>query len=504
MGYLAVLIMACVVGACESHLVNNLVHDAALPTCAALLHQASHRPRLSAPMPPDLRGKWVSSRCESRPGPRHVLRSYTFHHDKSFHLALHLYRDASCAHPTYTLSAHGHLTLGRPSWVTPGGTEAEYIVSRVEVVSHTHRDAALVAAAVNASCPGKVIKPWKPHKPHTVLAYTETNNEVMEDDDCGRNLGAAWHELQLVRVELTAPKHSQKGTQGGSSSSSMMGARKELFLGDIHTDFSKQDLYRPTGYQPPLLNVKYASDCGVCGAVGRSNERSPAHLHAGPALPLVLAGAWASPRCETRPYGMFLTRHLLFSPARQEWSMTLRYYHDPECSRPSFTLHATGTYAHATPAPYAHDFTVSRLVLTPEDADLASALNSYKGKECGRPGKWTPKKSQDVTSTGGCKAVGVRVPVVEKEIIRTGVDETGGMWLMLGQTATTPRQLGDTPRPTSWGPTLISCRHYNTHEQDNSLRPMVGARVASSAASLTYTKPIIVALLVLLALTWKP
>ncbi|XP_047482948.1 protein APCDD1-like [Penaeus chinensis] len=198
------------------------------------------------------------------------------------------------------------------------------------------------------------------------------------------------------------------------------------------------------------------SDCAVCGLVGRSNERSPAHLHAGPDLPLLLAGSWASHRCETRPYGMFLTRHIVFSPTDNDWKMTFRYYHDPECSRPSFTLAAHGSYARAAPSPYAYDFHVSRMVLTPDDADLANALNSYKGKECGRPGSWDKGKPQDITPTGGCQAVGVRVPVVEKEILRSGVDENGGMWLALGQTATTPLQVGGLARPTSWGPQLIS------------------------------------------------
>ncbi|XP_042864959.1 protein APCDD1-like [Penaeus japonicus] len=258
--------------------------------------------------------------------------------------------------------------------------------------------------------------------------------------------------------------------------------RRELFLGDVHTDLSKQEVYRPTGYQQPLLNTKYVNDCGVCGLVGRSNERSPAHLHSGPELPLLLAGSWASHRCETRPYGMFLTRHIIFSPTDNDWKMTLRYYHDPECSRPSFTLAAHGSYIRAAPSPYAYDFHVSRMVLTPDDSDLANALNSYKGKECGRPGSWETGKAQDITPTGGCQAVGVRVPVVEKEILRSGVNEDGGMWLALGQTATTPIQVGGLARPTSWGPQLVRCRHYSPRDLDNNLQPMVGARTAYSAA----------------------
>ncbi|MPC88416.1 Protein APCDD1-like [Portunus trituberculatus] len=69
-------------------------------------------------------------RCETRPGPQYILRSYTFHRDGSFLLSLHTYRDPSCAHPARSLMARGNLTLGRPSWITPGGTEAEYTLSK--------------------------------------------------------------------------------------------------------------------------------------------------------------------------------------------------------------------------------------------------------------------------------------------------------------------------------------------------------------------------------------
>ncbi|XP_066939628.1 protein APCDD1-like isoform X2 [Macrobrachium rosenbergii] len=480
----------------DCNVMNNLVHDIGLPTCTALLHQASRRSaKTTAVLPPDIHGKWLSTSCESRPGPRYVLRSYSFHRDSTFQLALHFYRDPSCAHPVHTLSAHGHITMGRPSWVTPGGTEAEYTLTKVEVIAHSHRDAALIAAQVNATCPGKVNKPWKPHRPHTVLAYMETTNDVAQDEDCTRGLGGAWHELQLLRVEetrlskLSASSSSSSSSSSSASSSSSSssptvtsGAKRELFLGDLHTDVNKQDLYRPTGYQTPLVNAKHAVDCGICNAVARSSERSPPHLHAGPNLPLILAGSWASSHCETRPYGMFLTRYLTFSPEKSDWAMTLRYYHDPECSRPSFTLAATGSYRRANPPPYAYDMNVNRLVLTPEDADLANELNAYKGKECGDPGKWVAKISQDVTHTGGCLAVGVRVPTVEKEIMRSGIDDAGRIWLTLGQTATSARQEGNNPRPTSWGARLLRCQPYASPDDDNSLLPMVGARTASSGS----------------------
>ena len=197
--------------------------------------------------------------------------------------------------------------------------------------------------------------------------------------------------------------------------------------------------------------------------------------------------------------------------------MTLRHYHDPECTRPSFTLQASGIHRPATilPSPtsprrtfvttYAHDFNVTRLLLTPEDDFLSRALNQYNKADCGVKGSWVRGEAQDVTPTGGCAAVGVRVPAVRKEIVRTGVDETGRMWLTLGQTPTTT-QLSEARRPTSWGPELTSCRSYHAYHHDNALLPIVGARTASSASTKHSlpTGTTLLALMALLAATHRP
>lgn len=181
--------------------------------------------------------------------------------------------------------------------------------------------------------------------------------------------------------------------------------------------------------------------------------------------------------------------------------MTLRHYHDPECSRPSFTLQASGTHAPAPAAapaaaprhapraaPHAHDFNVTQLLLTPEDEYLARALNQYGEEDCGARGSWETGAAQDVTPGGGCAAVGVRVPALEREIVRTGVDEAGHMWLALGQTPTT-HPLAGGRRPTSWGPELTSCRSYHAYHLDNVLVPVVGARTASTAPTLPAPPP---------------
>lgn len=76
-------------------------------------------------------------RCEVRPGPVFLLRSYTFLKDGSFRLVQFHYSDESCIIPRLTLSAKGALLLRGGSWVTPGGTEAEYTLARVTVTPHS-------------------------------------------------------------------------------------------------------------------------------------------------------------------------------------------------------------------------------------------------------------------------------------------------------------------------------------------------------------------------------
>lgn len=88
-------------------------------------------------------------RCEVRPGPEFLLRKYHFYEDGSFHLQQFFYLDNSCTVPAYALDAWGKLQLSRPSWVVPGGTEAEAELSRVHVVPYTADIADRIAQRVN-------------------------------------------------------------------------------------------------------------------------------------------------------------------------------------------------------------------------------------------------------------------------------------------------------------------------------------------------------------------
>lgn len=120
---------------------------------------------------------------------------------------------------------------------------------------------------------------------------------------------------------------------------------------------------------------------------------------------------------------------------------------------------------------------VRKMTIIPEDKNFAGQLNRLPGRACGIQGRWRKGKAQDVTLTGGCFPLGLKVPSIEPEILRFESGDKGEVYLTLGQTPTWPyKGKGTAPRPTSWGPKLQKC---NDIPQTNEiLKPIVGARVA--------------------------
>ncbi|XP_078608676.1 protein APCDD1-like isoform X2 [Branchiostoma floridae x Branchiostoma japonicum] len=207
-------------------------------TCGRRLKTLVHGALVVAPMPPNITGKWVSSRCEVRPGPQFITRSYTFKDNMDFQTYQFFYADQHCVSPLYTVTAHGTILLRQVSWITRGGTEADYWLETVSVTSHSQEVSSYLSARVNATCPGFIPpdRQWYNNVPYQVLSRRG-------ERDCAAGLDFVLHELQLLRVERRQDARDGHVTM-------------ELFLGDIHTDRAQRLLYRPTSYQPPLVNVE--------------------------------------------------------------------------------------------------------------------------------------------------------------------------------------------------------------------------------------------------------
>ena len=120
-----------------------------------------------------------------------------------------------------------------------------------------------------------------------------------------------------------------------------------------------------------------SSECGqVCESITMATEYFPPQLSgkgrsssydgvtAGTAS-LQLDGSWASRRCESRPYGIQLSRHYQFDDIDGTWSSRHNYFSDVSCRRPLYSLDVSGTFTiHDEPSPllddtYHIDFNVS-------------------------------------------------------------------------------------------------------------------------------------------------
>jgi len=93
------------------------------------------------------------------------------------------------------------------------------------------------------------------------------------------------------------------------------------------------------------------------------------------------------------------------------------YFADPACSRPTLTVLAGGSYSPGSDSERVQgatefDFYVRTVSITVHDDSTARNLNGLKGDRCGIDGSWTVGRPQDVTLTGGCLGLGIRVPTV--------------------------------------------------------------------------------------------
>ena len=75
---------------------------------------------------------------------------------------------------------------------------------------------------------------------------------------------------------------------------------------------------------------------------------------------------------------------------------------------------------------------VTRLKVTPHDTRTAESMNHYSGDGCGKAHAWKAGQEQDVTWTGGCVTLGIRLPNMERDIMRMEVVRRK-LYLYVGQ-----------------------------------------------------------------------
>ncbi|XP_066520387.1 protein APCDD1-like isoform X2 [Hoplias malabaricus] len=416
------------------------------PQCQTHLRYLQDGTKITASIPPRLDGQWVSSRCEVRTGPEFLTRSYIFYPRpmQLFKALQHYYLDSDCQVPAYSLLIQGKLNMRQASWITRGATEAEYTLHKVSLVIHNQQSAYRLTVQVPSACldlgpEGHLL----PHHQYELF-------NVKAEKDCLGTLHFSMMELQLLRVETHYHAHGQLS--------------KELFLGDVHTDWNQRVHYRPTGYQEPLQNaMHHIHPCPVCALVYHSSEKHPPVLPPSWSFPLDLNGHWVSQRCEARPAVLFLTRLFIFDKERRSWEGTYHHYSDPNCRHRTFSIVASGRYSHMEPSAKVRGatelvFTVTHTKVTVVDLSLVQLLNSSEEGSCGQAGRWEPGTEQDVTWTAGCKVLGILLPHTEYELFKMERDHKGRHLLFIGER---PPDGGnpDRPvkRPTSFQTPMVHC-----------------------------------------------
>ncbi|KAJ8967445.1 hypothetical protein NQ317_015256 [Molorchus minor] len=324
---------------------------------------------------------------------------------------------------------------------------------------------------------------WSSTYEHTV--NRRGNTVQFSDISCMGSLKWAFNELKLLKIQLRPILDDNK-----RRSKEM---KMELLLGDIHSNYRLREFYNPTSFQVPL--VKQAKDEIVY--VNRhsytiknqntvpliTNGKTPPHLIEKPHLPPYIWGEWTSVRCEVRPMGLYLTRRFSFYSKDFTWIGEHRFFSDPFCKIPKFTVTAAGHFAiHGENKELKGaaniDFHIEKASLTVLDQRMIydMKLPGLCGKD-----KWEVNVPKELSSTNGCVQLGIILPSIQNDIVKLEMDYKGACLLYLGQVETDTLQPSTTKRPSAFQLPLVKCGEVPGYSQ--SLRDILDSDIYYNGAS---------------------
>ncbi|CAB4065662.1 unnamed protein product [Lepeophtheirus salmonis] len=382
----------------------------------------------------------------------------------------------------YGIKVWGQLKTERASWIVPGASENEVNIHRVDIIPYHDEAAKSLELKLSNYCPDNF--EWSLFQSHTL--YRKMHDKY--------NYTPHW-EREAHDMKLSRPHHHDHKW------------RDELFFGDIHTKIKRRTRYRPTALQahPLLRGHKTHKTCKICRKVALANLSNPPRLTQRFFVPVNLEGEWISRRCETRPNSLFLMRRLTFYPSNRSWEGIYSYFADEKCSNGVFKILAKGKYLQKGSSEIVHggtnfDFKIKTAHLTPVAQSLANQLNHLPSGSCGIAGSWKVGVIQEVTSTGGCKGLGLTIPITELDLLKMESNLDGSRLLLsLGQTDTDAvlhnhKKEQEGLRPTSYQPPLLQCRMFSdSSNPNNELFPVMShlksnplRNLVSSSNSLLY------------------
>lgn len=255
----------------------------------------------------------------------------------------------------------------------------------------------------------------------------------------------------------------------------------ELLLGDIHSRHEYQESYNPTSFQPALVRYTKESDnflvgkrkynltsCQLCTLITERNIKSPPHLIKKPNLPAFILGEWTSVRCEVRPLGLYLTRRFRFYSGDLTWIGEHKFYVDPFCVAPKFTVTAAGHFKSSGSSTIVKgstnfDFQIERASLAIFKQTMLDEMKS--NRNCGS-GPWEKDIPRELSSTNGCLQLGILIPSIQYEIVRTNIDFHGSTLLFMGQADTDNQPRTKFQRPTAFQDPLVHCSNLPMYSEN--------------------------------------